>query len=261
MDLPLAELDLGSFPEQEREREWTRVVREQGRKPFDLSRAPLLRATIVHLSSHEHRLLLTTHHILADEWSMEVVHQELKQLYEAYSPRGGRPRFPSLPIQFADFACWQREWLKGEVLESQTSYWKKELAGAPSILELPTDKPRPATQSFRGATETFQIPGKLLDQLKTLGREQQATLFMILEAGFMAMLHRYTGQDDIVVGTPISGRTHSETENLIGLFLNTVLLRAKFSGRQNFRLAGAAGAGTRPGRLCPSGPAVRTPGG
>ena len=119
--------------------------------------------------------------------------------------------------------------MKGEVLESQTSYWKKELAGAPSILELPTDKPRPATQSFRGATETFQVPGKLLEQLKTLGREQQATLFMILEAAFMALLHRYTGQDDIVVGTPISGRTHSETENLIGLFLNTLLLRAKFS--------------------------------
>jgi amino acid adenylation domain-containing protein len=233
MDLPIVELELGSFPEQERDREWTRVVREQGRKPFELSRAPLLRATMVHLSSRQHRLLLTTHHILADEWSMEVVHQELRQLYEAYS--AGRPSpLPDLPIQFADFSDWQREWLKGEVLESQTSYWKKELAGAPSILELPTDKPRPATQSFRGATETFQVPGKLLDQLKTLSREQQATLFMVLEAAFMALLHRYTGQDDIVVGTPISGRTHSETENLIGLFLNTLLLRAKFSDRESF---------------------------
>jgi amino acid adenylation domain-containing protein/FkbM family methyltransferase len=233
MELPLAELDLSSLPEQEREREWTRVVREQGRKPFDLSRAPLLRATIVHQSSHQHRLLLTTHHILADEWSMEVVHQELKRLYEAFS--SGRPSpLPDLPIQFADFACWQREWIKGEVLESQTSYWKTELAGAPSVLELPTDKPRPAAQSFHGATETFQVSGKLLDQLKTMGREQQATLFMILEAAFMALLHRYTGQDDIVVGTPISGRTHSETENLIGLFLNTLLLRAKFSDRQSF---------------------------
>ena len=233
MELLLAELDLASLPEKEREREWTRVVREQGRKPFDLSRAPLLRATLVHLSSRRHRLLLTTHHILADEWSMEVVHQELQRLYEAFS--AGRPSpLPDLPIQFADFARWQREWIKGEVLESQTSYWKSELAGAPSILELPTDKPRPAAQSFRGATETFQLPGKLLDQLKTLGREQQATLFMVLETAFMAMLHRYTGQDDIVVGTPISGRTHSETENLIGLFLNTLLLRAKFSDRESF---------------------------
>ena len=147
VNLPLAELDLSSLSEQEREREWTRVVREQGRKPFDLSQAPLLRATMVHLSAQEHRLLLTTHHILADEWSMEVVHQELKQLYDAFSE--GRPSpLPELPIQYADFACWQREWMKGEVLESQTSYWKEALAGAPTILELPTDKPRPATQSF-----------------------------------------------------------------------------------------------------------------
>ncbi len=233
MNLPLAELDLASLPDQQRDREWARVVREQGRKPFDLSKAPLLRATVVHLSARDHRLLVTTHHILADEWSMEVFHQEIKRLYEAFS--SGRPSpLPDLPIQFADFACWQREWMKGELLESQTSYWKQELAGAPSILELPADKPRPASQTFRGATESFQLPAKLLEQLKSLGREQQATLFMILEAAFMAVLHRYTGQDDIVVGTPISGRTHSETENLIGLFLNTVLLRAKFSDRQSF---------------------------
>jgi amino acid adenylation domain-containing protein len=233
LNLALEELDFGSLPEQEREREWARVVREQGRKPFDLSKAPLLRATVVHHSSREHRLLVTTHHILADEWSMEVFHEEIKRLYDAFS--SGRPSpLPDLPIQFADFAGWQREWIKGELLDSQTNYWKNELAGAPSILELPADKLRPATQSFRGATETFQLPAKLLEQLKTMGREQQATLFMILEAAFMALLHRYTGQDDIVVGTPISGRTHSETQNLIGLFLNTVLLRAKFNDRQNF---------------------------
>ena len=212
-DLPLAELNLSSQSEKEREREWTRVVREQVRKPFDLSRAPLLRVTMVHLSAHEHRLLLTTHHILVDEWSMEVFHKELKGLYDAFSK--GRPSpLAELPIQYADFACWQREWLRGEVLESQTSYWKQELAGAPSVLELPTDKPRPATRSFRGATETFHLPGEMLEQIKILGREQQATLFMMLEAAFMVLLHRYTGQDDIVVGTPISGRTHSETENL-----------------------------------------------
>jgi non-ribosomal peptide synthetase component F len=124
--------------------------------------------------------------------------------------------------------------MKGETLERQISYWKQELAGAPTVLELPTDKPRPAMQSFRGATETFQLPAELLERLKTLGREQQATLFMVLEAAFMALLHRYTGQDDIVVGTPISGRTRSETENLIGLFLNTLLLRAKFGERESF---------------------------
>jgi amino acid adenylation domain-containing protein/FkbM family methyltransferase len=233
MDLPVAELDLASLPESERQREWTRAVREQGRKAFDLSKAPLLRATIVRFSPRRQRLLLTTHHILGDEWSMEVVHQELHRLYEAFCAGRASP-LPELPIQFADFACWQREWLKGEVLESQTSYWKQELAGAPAILELPTDKPRPAAQSFRGATETFQVPAKLLERLKTLGREQQATMFMVLEAAFMALLHRYTGQDDIVVGTPISGRTHSETENLVGLFLNTLLLRARFSEQESF---------------------------
>ena len=234
IDLTLSELDLSSLPEQEREREWIRVVREEGRKPFDLSQAPLLRGTMVHLSHQEHRLLLTIHHIIADEWSMEVIHQEVNQLYEAFSQ--GRPSpLPELPIQYADFACWQRDWLQGEVLQRQISYWKEELAGAPSILELPTDKPRPAVQSFRGATEIFELPKELLERLKALGRQEQATLFMILEAGFMALLHRYTGQDDILVGTPISGRTHSETENLIGYFLNTVVLRAKFTDRLNFR--------------------------
>ena len=211
IDLVLAELDLSSLPEQEREREWIRVVREQGRKPFDLSQAPLLRGTMVHLSPQEHRLLLTIHHIIADEWSMEVIHQEVNQLYEAFS-RGQPSPLPELPIQYADFACWQRNWLQGEVLERQISYWKEELAGAPFILELPTDKPRPAVQSFRGATEIFELPKELMERLKSLGRQEQATLFMILEAGFMALLHRYTGQDDILVGTPISGRTHSETE-------------------------------------------------
>ncbi len=199
-----------------------------------MSRAPLLRATVVHFSAREHRLLLSTHHIIGDEWSMEVFHQELRQLYEAFS--NGRPSpLAELPIQYADFACWQRDRLHGEVLQGLTSYWKRELAGAPAILELPTDNPRPAAQSFHGATETFQLPAKLLDELKSFAREQQATPFMILDSAFAAMLHRYTGQEDILIGTPISGRTHAETQNLIGLFLNTVLLRSKFSDRQNFQ--------------------------
>lgn len=233
MDFNLAELDLCPLSEVERQREWTRVVREEVRKPFDLSRAPLLRMTMIHLSPREHRLLIATHHILGDEWSMEVVHQEIRKLYEAFS--AGRPSpLSELPIQFADFAAWQREWLMGGVLDTQIAYWKNELAGAPTVLEMPTDKPRPAAQSFRGATETFRLPARLLGEIKTLAREQQVTLFMILEAAFMATLYRYTGQQDIVVGTPISGRTRTETENLIGLFLNTVLLRAKFDERQSF---------------------------
>lgn len=233
LNVPLAEIDLSSRPEEERNREWARIIAEEVRKPFDLGCAPLVRLTTVHFSSTEHRLLLVTHHILADEWSMEIVHQELERLYAVYSTKRA-PALAELPVQFADFARWQREWMKGEVLDNQVAFWKKELAGAPRILELPTDKPRPVSQSFRGAVEALHIPAELLDKLKALGREQQATLFMVLEAAFAAFLHRWTGQEDIVVGTPISGRTQSETQGLIGLFLNTVLLRAKFDERQNF---------------------------
>ena len=234
VDLVLSEVDLSSLLEQEREDKWNRVVRGEGRKPFNLSQVPLLRGTMVHLTQQEHRLLLTIHHMIADEWSMEVIQQEVNHLYEAFSQ--GRPSsLPELPIQYGDFACWQRDWLQGEVLQKQISYWKEELAGASFVLELPCDKPRPAIQNFRGGTEIFELPKELLERLKSLGREEQATLFMILEASFMALLHRYTGQDDILVGTPISGRTHSETESLIGLFLNSVVLRARFTDHLSFR--------------------------
>jgi len=234
VDLALSELDISSLPAQEREREWARVVREEGRKPFDLSHAPLFRGTMVHASPQEHRLLLTIHHIVADEWSMELIHQEVTQLYEAFR-RGRASALPDLPIQYADFACWQREWSQGDVLQQEISYWKTELAGAPPVLDLVTDRPRPAVQSFRGATEFFQLPHRLREQIKALGRQEQATVFMALEASFAALLHRYTGQDDILVGTPISGRTHSETERLVGCFLNTVVLRSRFTDDLTFR--------------------------
>jgi len=234
VDLALSELDISSLPAQEREREWARVVREEGRKPFDLSHAPLFRGTLVHASHQEHRLLLTIHHIVADEWSMELIHQEVTQLYEAFR-RGRASALPDLPIQYADFACWQREWSQGDVLQQEISYWKTELAGAPPVLDLVTDRPRPAVQSFRGATEFFQLPHRLREQIKALGRQEQATVFMALEASFAALLHRYTGQDDILVGTPISGRTHSETERLVGCFLNTVVLRSRFTDDLTFR--------------------------
>ena len=228
MDLALGDLDLRAWPAAERERAWLRAVRDDGRKPFDLSRAPLVRATVVHFSDAEHRLLLTIHHIVADEWSMELMQQEILQLYEAFAH--GRPSpLAALPIQYADFACWQRAWLQGPVLEREIAYWENELAGARLVLDLPTDKPRPAVQGFRGATEGFDLPRPLLDRVKALGRKEQATLFMTLEAAFAALLHRYTGQDDLLVGTPISGRTRSETERLIGCFLNTVVLRSRFN--------------------------------
>ena len=228
IDVALVELDVRALPAAERERAWLRVVRDDGRKPFDLSRAPLFRATVVHCADGEHRLLLTIHHIVADEWSMELMQQEILQLYEAFA-HGQRSPLPELPIQYADFARWQRAWLQGPVLEQEIAYWRDELAGARLVLDLPTDKPRPAVQSFRGASEGFELPRPLLDALKAVGRQEQATLFMTLEAGFAALLHRYTGQDDLLVGTPISGRTRSETERLIGCFLNTVVLRSRLN--------------------------------
>ena len=234
IELAFKEIDLSFCTKQEKEREWKRMVEDQGRRPFDLSQAPLFRAAMVHLSPREHKLLLVIHHIIADEWSMELIHREVTELYRAFSKRVNSP-LPELPIQYADFAAWQRGWMQGDVLEAETAHWRKELAGAPTSLDFPTDKPRPAVQSFRGATEFFELPKELTGQLKSMGREQQATLFMILEAGFAVLLNRYTGQDDILVGTPISGRTRSETEQLIGFFLNTVVLRAQFSERMNFR--------------------------
>lgn len=230
----LAELDISSLPEATQQREWVRVVHEQGREPFDLSQVPLLRGTVVHWSHQEHKLLLVIHHIIADEWAMELVHKEVTALYHAFS-QGQPSPLPELPIRYADFACWQQDWLRGEELQKQLSYWKQDLAGAPPVLELPADKPRPAVQSFRGATESFRLPQDLVAPLKSLGRKGKATLFMVLQASFMAFLHRYTCQDDILVGTPISGRMHGETEAMIGCFLNTIILRAQFSENLSFR--------------------------
>jgi amino acid adenylation domain-containing protein len=189
---------------------------------------------VIHRSAKEHKLLVVLHHIITDEWGTGILHKEITMLYEDFS-RGQAPSLPELPIQYADFACWQRDRLQGEVLEKQLAYWKNELAGAPQVLELTTDKTRPATQSFRGAWESFQLPSEVLDPLKSLGREERATLFTTLLAGFMALLYRYTGQEDILVGTPISLRRYSETENLIGYFLNTVVVRAQFSEGLSFR--------------------------
>ena len=233
-ELELLEFDLTSLTETEQESEWTRVVGEQTRKLFDLSQAPLIRWTVIHRSAKEHKLLVVIHHIITDEWGTGILHKEVTQLYEDFS-RGQSSSLAELPIQYADFACWQKDRLQGEVLEKQLAYWKDELAGAPQVLELATDKSRPAIQSFRGAWESFQLPLEVLDPLKSLGRQERVTLFMTLLAGFMALLYRYTGQDDILVGTPISLRRLSETENLVGYFLNTVILRAQFREGLSFR--------------------------
>src|SRR5262249_42229158 len=162
------------------------------------------RTTLLHPSSHEHVLLLTMHHIISDGWSVGVLVRELGALYDAFS-RGGPSPLPELPIQYADYAAWQRQWLSGEVLEAQLAYWKQKLEGAPPALELPTDRPRPPAQTYRGAALPVVLSQELSDGLRALSRREGVTLFMTLLAAFQVLLQRYTGQDDIVVGSPIAG--------------------------------------------------------
>ena len=207
---------------------------EEAQRPFDLARDLLLRARLFRLGEADHILFLTMHHIASDGWSMGLLVRELSILYEAFVE--GKPSpLPELPIQYADFAVWQREWLQGEVLEKQLGYWRKQLEGAPALLELPTDRPRPAMQSYRGAVMPWELPKPLLVALRELSRREGATLFMTLLAGFQTLLHRYTGGDDILVGSPIAGRNRMEIEPLIGIFVNTLVLRGDLSGNPSFR--------------------------
>ena len=234
LDLALPMIDLGELPESRREAELRRLVIEEGRRPFNLARSPLLRARLLRLRDSEYVLLLTMHHIISDDWSMGVFFQELTALYEAYST--GKPSpLPELPVQYADYTVWQREWLGGERLEQQLLYWKKQLSGSLPVLELPSDRPRPARQTFRGASQSLVLPKRLTDELKTLSQRERVTLFMTLLAAFQTLLSRYTGQEDILVGSPIANRKGIETEALIGFFLNTLVLRTDLSGDPTFR--------------------------
>src|SRR3989440_9084203 len=174
------------------------------------------------------------HHIISDDWSMQVLFGELATLYAAYA--AGQPSpLTELPLQYADFALWQRQWVQGEVLEGQLAYWQQHLAGAPAVLELPTDRPRPAVQTFRGALHSFELPKPLSQGLKKLSQGEGVTLFMTLLAAFQTLLLRYTGQADLVVGSPIANRTRAEIEGLIGFFVNTLALRTDLSGDPSFR--------------------------
>jgi amino acid adenylation domain-containing protein len=229
-------IDLSGFAEAEREAEAHRLAREETGTPFDLARGPMLRASLLRLRPDDHVLLLTMHHIASDGWSIGVLFRELSPLYAAFSE--GRPSpLPELPIQYADFARWQRAWLQGQALESQLEYWRRQLQGSPPKLEVPTDRPRPAVQTFRGATAKRTLPPGLSEAVKALGQAEGATLFMTLLAGFKVLLARLSGQDDVVVGTPIAGRNRAETECLIGFFINTLVLRTDLSGQPSFREA------------------------
>jgi amino acid adenylation domain-containing protein len=233
LHLPLPLVDLQALPETQREAEVLRLATAEVRQPFNLAQGPLLRAKMLRLGREEHVLLLTLHHIIADGWSRGVIFRELAALYAAYC--NGQPSpLPDLPIQYADFAVWQRQWLQGEVLERQLAYWKRQLQDL-SMLQLPADLPRPAVQSYRGARQSAVLPKTLSTALKALSRREGVTLFMTLLAAFQTLLFRYTGQEDVIVGTPIANRTRAEFERLIGCFVNTLALRTDCSGNPSFR--------------------------
>jgi amino acid adenylation domain-containing protein/FkbM family methyltransferase len=233
-DVALPVEDLSTLRPQEREAEVARLTKVAARTPFDLARGPLVRASLLRLGEEEHVLLLTMHHIISDGWSSTVLVRELATLYEGFS-KGEPAALPELPIQYADYAVWQREWLRGEALEAQLAYWRTQLAGAPPSLELPTDRPRPAVQTFNGAAVNFALSRELSESLAALARREGATLYMTLLAAFELFLSRYSGQTDFLVGGDIAGRTRVETEGLIGFFVNMLVLRADLSGDPTFR--------------------------
>ncbi len=226
--------DLSHWSVQQRQQQLQRVVQEKALEKFDLSRDRLLRVSLLKLSEQEHVLLVTMHHIISDGWSLGILIRELNALYAAYAE--GRPSpLPEPTLQYADYALWQRQWLQGEVLDRQLAYWKEQLRDIPAALELPTDRPRPAVPSFRGALYRFDFPSQLLAPLQRLARKEGASLYMVLLAAFQVLLARWCGQRDILVGSPIAGRTHEQAEALFGLFLNTLVMRADVSDNPGFR--------------------------
>jgi hypothetical protein len=226
--------DLQALPESERESRARQLAIAEVRRPFNLSHKPPLRAVLVRIDNDDHWLVLTMHHIVSDGWSMGILTTELSNIYEALATNHDID-LSELPVQYPDFAEWQREWLQGEVLEEQLRYWLKSLAGAPAMLKLPTDHPRPAFQSFSGGSLSLKLSEKLSQSLAEFSQREGVTLFMTTLAAFQTLLFRYTGQEDIVVGTPIAGRNRVEIESLIGFFVNTLALRTDVSGNPTFR--------------------------
>ena len=207
---------------------------EFSQQPFYLSQPPLLRAKLLRLTQQEHMLLLIMHHIISDGWSIGILIRELAEIYEAFS-HGLLSPLPELPIQYADFAYWQKQWLQGEVLHNQVSYWKQQLSGNLPVLQLPTDQPRPAIQSFTGKKQFLAFSKALTEAVNNLSQQQSVTQFMTLVAVFKILLYCYSNQEEIIVGSPVVGRTRRETEKLIGFFLNTLVLRTNLSGNPTFR--------------------------
>jgi amino acid adenylation domain-containing protein len=232
--VPLPVVDLSDLPAEEREAQATGEAAAEAQTPFDLGAGPLLRVKLLRLAEEEHVVLFTMHHIVSDGWSTGILVREVAALYEAYI-EGRESPLEELAIQYADYAVWQREWLQGEVLEQQLNYWRKQLGGTLPVLQLPTDRPRPAVQSHHGKQITFSLSAELTTELKKLSRAEGVTLFMLLLAIFKVLLSRYSGQSEVVVGTPIAGRNRLETEGLIGLFVNTLVLRTSIGRDLSFR--------------------------
>jgi hypothetical protein len=227
-------IDLRVLDEELRAARVRELAREELNLPFDLARGPLLRVSLLRLGDEEHVALVTMHHIVSDGWSTAIFVKEFVALYEA-SRAGRPPALAPLPIQYADYAYWQREWLQGEALESQLDYWRRTLGGSPPVLELPTDRARPEEPTLRGEKYFRKLPGELYEALVALSRREGVTLYMTLLAAFQTLLYRHTGQDDLVVGTAIAGRNRAEVEGLIGVFINMLVLRTDLSGNPTFR--------------------------
>jgi non-ribosomal peptide synthetase component F/acyl carrier protein len=230
-NLPL--IDLAGLPEAEREAELSRVGHENAKQPFDLARGPLLRIRLLKLHDQEHAAFLAMHHIVSDGWSMGLLINEIGELYSAYS-KGQESPLPDLAIQYADFAHWQRSWLQGEMLENHLSYWRRQLSGTLPVLKLPVDRALAGGGSDSGARCSFNISQEITEQLRALSRREGVTLFMTLLAAFKTLLYRYSGQQDILVGTAIANRNRAELENIIGFFVNMLVIRASLSGNPSF---------------------------
>ncbi|HEY9809671.1 MAG TPA: amino acid adenylation domain-containing protein [Halomicronema sp.] len=233
LNVKLPRINLTHLSIKQQTKEVEGIALEEAQHKFDLSILPLIKAKLLHLSETENILLLTMHHIIFDGWSIAILLKEIAAYYELFV-NGEPSRLPPLPIQYADFAIWQRQRLEKEKLEPQLAYWKKQLGGSAAVLNLPTDRPRKPVQTFRGAKQDLVLPKHLCDSLKELSLREEVTLFMTLLAAFQILLYRYTGQEDIVIGTPIAGRDRLETENLIGAFINTLVIRCRFNGNATF---------------------------
>ena len=231
LDLPV--IDLSPLPDEQREVETRRLATEEAQRPFSLATGPLVRACLLQLGPTDHVFLLTMHHIVSDGWSLGVFAQELATLYDA-SGEVDSSGLNELPIQYVDYAVWQRQQMSGDRLRRQRAFWKQELDGIPQALDLPTDRPRPSVQTYAGSHLPIELSGELTEALKRLSQSRDATLFMTLLAGFQTLLGRYSRQEQICVGTPIAGRDRSEIEGLIGVFINTLVLRGDLSGSPTF---------------------------